>query len=58
MNIHTEAVNQKLCPSQAHWGKVITSEVLLGGNLSIIILHDGHQYRLSITKLKKLILTK
>jgi hemin uptake protein HemP len=40
------------------WGKVISSATLLGKEKSIVILHDGQRYRLSITKLRKLILTK
>ncbi|WP_173960816.1 hemin uptake protein HemP [Polynucleobacter arcticus] len=40
------------------WGKVISSTTLLGQDKSIVILHDGQRYTLSITKLRKLILTK
>lgn len=40
------------------WGKVISSASLLGKDRSIIIVHDGQRYVLSITKLGKLILTK
>lgn len=40
------------------WGKVISSESLLGKNKSVVIVHDDQRYVLSITKLGKLILTK
>jgi len=40
------------------WGRVISSAALLGKEKSVVILHDGQKYRLSITKLRKLILTK
>lgn len=37
---------------------VILSSALLGNEKSVVILHEGQKYRLSITKLRKLILTK
>ncbi len=40
------------------WGKVILSGSLLGKDKSVVIVHDGQRYVLSITKLGKLILTK
>ncbi len=40
------------------WGKVISSGSLLGKEKSVIIVHDGQRYVLSMTKLGKLILTK
>ncbi|PJI83267.1 hemin uptake protein HemP [Polynucleobacter brandtiae] len=44
--------------SKDTWGRVIQSTSLMGNDRSIIILHEGHRYQLSITKLRKLILTK
>lgn len=40
------------------WGRVISSGSLLGKDKSVVIVHDGQRYVLSITKLGKLILTK
>jgi hemin uptake protein HemP len=40
------------------WGRVISSGSLLGKEKSVIIVHDGQRYILSMTKLGKLILTK
>ncbi len=39
-------------------GKAISSSSLFGKDRSVIIVHDGQRYVLSITKLGKLILTK
>ena len=41
-----------------HLSRVISSATLLGKGKSIVILHDGQRYVLSLTKLRKLILTK
>ena len=50
---HSESVPREHAPSG-----VILSATLLGKEKSVIILHEGHKYLLSITKLRKLILTK
>jgi len=42
----------------SNWGRVISSGSLLGKDKSVVIVHDGQRYVLSITKLGKLILTK
>lgn len=48
-----------LAPSyESSWGRVISSTSLLGKDKSVVIVHDGQRYVLSITKLGKLILTK
>ena len=36
----------------------LSSKVLFGGRKEIVILHDGEEYRLRITRNNKLILTK
>jgi hemin uptake protein HemP len=38
--------------------KVILSKTLFGKEKQIVILHEGQQYQLRLTKYKKLILTK
>ena len=38
--------------------RVITSQELMGDGSELIIVHAGEEYRLSITKQAKLILTK
>gem|GEM_PF-1017059 len=38
--------------------KAISSSTLLGKEKSIVIVHDGQRYLLSMTKFRKLILTK
>jgi hemin uptake protein HemP len=49
-------------PIQAADGNVanqpLTSRVLFGGRKEIVIVHDGEEYRLRITRNNKLILTK
>ena len=58
MDLHMSDLAQ-LAPSyDLGWGKVISSESLLGKNKSVVIVHDDQRYVLSITKLGKLILTK
>jgi len=37
---------------------VITSEELLRGGKELVILHEGQEYHLRVTRQKKLILTK
>lgn len=49
---------QKLVAHEVNVSGVISSSTLLGKEKSVYILHEGHKYRLSITKLRKLILTK
>lgn len=39
-------------------GTAIDSVSLLQGRQEIVIVHDGHEYRLRITRQNKLILTK
>jgi len=39
-------------------GAVIDSASLFQGRKELVIVHDGHQYRLCITRQNKLILTK
>ncbi|WP_353506523.1 hemin uptake protein HemP [Polynucleobacter sp. TUM22923] len=55
---HTPALKETSNVPQDVWGRVIQSTSLMGNDRSIIILHEGHRYQLSITKLRKLILTK
>ena len=37
---------------------VLASETLFAGRREVVIRHDGHDYRLRITRQNKLILTK
>jgi hemin uptake protein HemP len=39
-------------------GKAIESASLFQGRQEVVIAHDGHEYRLRITRQNKLILTK
>lgn len=39
-------------------GKAIDSASLFKGRQEVVIAHDGHEYRLRITRQNKLILTK
>lgn len=38
--------------------RVIDSKDLLQGSKTLLITHDGHEYRLQITRSSKLLLTK
>ncbi len=58
MNLDSKKVTHDSYCLMTDWGRVISSAVLLGKEKSVVILHDGQKYRLSITKLRKLILTK
>ena len=58
MNLDVQALNQVADFSKATINKVISSNALFGKDKSIVILHDGQRYLLSMTKLRKLILTK
>lgn len=58
MKLDIRRVNLQAYPLDMAWVKVISSAALLGQEKSIVILHDGQRYTLSITKLRKLILTK
>lgn len=39
-------------------GKAVTSNALFNGHKTIVITHNGEEYRLRITSSNKLILTK
>jgi hemin uptake protein HemP len=39
-------------------GKALTSDTLFGDRKTLVILHNGEEYRLRITSSNKLILTK
>ena len=58
MNLDSKRPTQDSYYMANGWGKVVSSSTLLGQGKSIVILHDGQRYTLSITKLRKLILTK
>ncbi len=58
MNLDIQTSNQVADFSKATINKVISSNALFGKDKSIVILHDGQRYLLSMTKLRKLILTK
>jgi len=58
MKLDIRRSNLQTDPLDMGWVKVISSATLLGQEKSIVILHDGQRYTLSITKLRKLILTK
>lgn len=58
MESHITDLAQLLPNYNFGWGRVISSESLLGKDKSVVIVHDGQRYLLSITKLGKLILTK
>ena len=58
MNMDGKGSNQESDYIAKGLGKVVSSASLLGRDKSIVILHDGQRYVLSITKLRKLILTK
>lgn len=58
MNLDCRGPNQDSYCIGKDSGKVVSSATLLGQDKSIVILHDGQRYILSITKLRKLILTK
>ncbi len=45
-------------PSKQPVGEVIDSVSLFQGRKEVVIVHDGHEYRLRITRQNKLILTK
>lgn len=38
--------------------RIVSSDQLLDGTKEIVILHDGHEYVLRLTRQNKLILTK
>lgn len=58
MNLDCRVPNKESYYLEKGLGKVVSSATLLGQDKSIVILHDGQRYTLSITKLRKLILTK
>ena len=58
MNLDCRVPNKESYCLEKGFGKVVSSATLLGQDKSIVILHDGQRYTLSITKLRKLILTK
>jgi hemin uptake protein HemP len=45
-------------PSERGGLRRIESRVLFGGDREVLIVHEGQEYRLRITKADKLILTK
>lgn len=45
-------------PPPEHRPKVVASAELFDGESEVLILHNGEQYRLRITRQDKLILTK
>jgi hemin uptake protein HemP len=51
-------VESRVKPVTQEFPKTISSAALLGKQNQIFIVHDGQQYQLRITKLRKLILTK
>ena len=56
--MNDKASHEKPPSYEENISDVILSSTLLGQEKSVFILHEGHKYRLSITKLRKLILTK
>ena len=58
MSLVCKGLNQESYCIVKGFEKVVSSATLLGQDKSIVILHDGQRYVLSITKLRKLILTK
>ena len=58
MNLDYKGLHQESYCIANNLEKVVSSAALLGQDKSIVILHDGQRYVLSITKLRKLILTK
>ena len=56
--IQTPPLNEKTKHAPQYDRSPITSHELIGSNDFLEILHEGSIYRLRITKLKKLILTK
>ena len=58
MKLDCQALNQECYCIAKGMERVVSSAALLGEGKYIVILHDGERYILSITKLRKLILTK
>ncbi|WP_370623153.1 hemin uptake protein HemP [Polynucleobacter sp. UK-Mo-2m-Kol15] len=58
MNLDFQVLNQESYCIAKGLERVVSSAALLGEDKSIVILHGGERYILSITKLRKLILTK
>ncbi len=58
MSFELKSLNTDLSLSGSDLPKIIPSSILFGKQKSIVINHDGQQYVLRITKLRKLILTK
>lgn len=58
MGLHMSDIAKLVSSYDSDWGRVISSGSLLGKDKSVVIVHDGQRYVLSITKLGKLILTK
>jgi hemin uptake protein HemP len=45
-------------PGEARWPRRIYSPALFRGDREVVIVHEGQEYRLRITRADKLILTK
>jgi hemin uptake protein HemP len=58
VKLNCQVLNQESYCIAKGMERVVSSAALLGEDKYIVILHDGERYILSITKLRKLILTK